>query len=85
MSVPMATATTWFVAVAGKDEPLEISAETLQTLDPDALVWRDGLSEWVPVRSVTAPQDEPSDPYWASDAAKDDFGTPSMDGADSGD
>ena len=53
---PTATvAATWFVADAEQAEPVEISAETLQTLDPDTLVWTDGLPDWVAVHTVAKP------------------------------
>ena len=35
-------------------DAVEIAADTLTSIDPETLVWTDGLSDWTPARSLFA-------------------------------
>ena len=72
----------WYTALYG-GEPAEIAADALHTLDPEALVWTEGLTSWLPVRSLrTLEVPAPT----SSAAAVDDLGWTSAEGQpDTGD
>ena len=58
----------WHVDVA-EAPPLEVSEPMLMTLEPSALVWTQGMSDWLPLGDLPPPAELPPAPAGTQEAA----------------
>ena len=64
-------------------QPYELESYLFHTLEPDALVWSEGLTDWLPLGDIPPLEEMPPVPRGATDHATSESSPPKVDGSDS--